>query len=47
MAEETQERKAVFGRCALLETVIPGGRWLVIEEMVKGAPIVPGTGDKL
>jgi hypothetical protein len=30
----------------LLETVIPSGRWLVIEEMVKGAAFVPGTGDK-
>jgi hypothetical protein len=35
--EETSERKAAFGRCALIETVIRGGRWLVMEEMVKGA----------
>lgn len=33
--EETPERKAAFGRCALVETNIRGGRWLVFEEMVK------------
>jgi len=36
-AEEPPERKAVFGRCALIETVISGAHWLVIEEQVKGA----------
>ncbi|KAL1643261.1 hypothetical protein SLS58_004932 [Diplodia intermedia] len=35
--EEPNERKAVFGRCALLETNISSGRWLVLEEQVKGA----------
>lgn len=35
--EETPERKAVFGRCALVETQIPRAPWLVIEEQVKGA----------
>ena len=35
--EEPVARKAVFGRCALLETIIPGGKWLVMEEQVKGA----------
>jgi len=29
--EESTARKAVFGRCALVETVIKGGRWLVVE----------------
>lgn len=35
--EETPERKAVFGRCALVETQIPRAPWLVVEEQVKGA----------
>ncbi|GME31017.1 hypothetical protein GTA08_BOTSDO02402 [Neofusicoccum parvum] len=35
--EEPNERKAVFGRCALLETNISGGKWLILEEQVKGA----------
>ena len=35
--EETPERKAAFGRCAVIETVIRTGRWLVMEELVKGA----------
>ncbi|KAK0631914.1 hypothetical protein B0T14DRAFT_559656 [Immersiella caudata] len=35
--EETPDRKAAFGRCAVIETVIRTGRWLVIEEIVKGA----------
>ena len=39
--EETPERKAVFGRCALIETTIRGGSWLVVEEMVKGAAPEP------
>ncbi|KAL8832897.1 MAG: hypothetical protein Q9170_004677 [Blastenia crenularia] len=42
--EEPPERKAVFGRCALLETDIRGGRWLVLEEMVKGAAPEPDMG---
>ncbi|KAI2626383.1 hypothetical protein GGS21DRAFT_530159 [Xylaria nigripes] len=35
--EETAERKSAFGRCAVVETVIKSGKWLVMEEMVKGA----------
>jgi len=35
--EETPERKAAFGRCAVIETIIRTGRWLVMEEIVKGA----------
>lgn len=42
--EEYPERKAAFGRCALVETIIPGGRWLVMEEMVKGAAPAPEEG---
>lgn len=42
--EEPAERKAAFGRCALVETVIRGGRWLVMEEMVKGAAPEPVEG---
>lgn len=42
--EETTERKAVFGRCALIETQIPGARWLVMEEQVKGASPGPEEG---
>ncbi|PVH72256.1 hypothetical protein DL98DRAFT_80402 [Cadophora sp. DSE1049] len=42
--EEPGERKAAFGRCALIETVIRGGRWLVMEEMVKGAAPAPEEG---
>ena len=30
--EEPAVRKAVFGRCALIETIISGARWLVLEE---------------
>lgn len=41
--EETLQRKAVFGRCALIETTF-GGAWLVIEEMVKGAAPEPEVG---
>ncbi len=39
--EETVDRKAVFGRCALIETSIAGGRWLIIEEKVKGTVATP------
>ncbi|KAI1433831.1 hypothetical protein GGR50DRAFT_665970 [Xylaria sp. CBS 124048] len=35
--EETAARKSAFGRCAVLETAIQSGKWLVMEEMVKGA----------
>ncbi|KAL8716991.1 MAG: hypothetical protein Q9225_005727 [Loekoesia sp. 1 TL-2023] len=42
--EEPPNRKAVFGRCALLETDIRGGKWLVLEEMVKGAAPEPEMG---
>ncbi|TVY38816.1 Morphogenesis-related protein [Lachnellula occidentalis] len=42
--EETPDRKAAFGRCALIETVIRSGRWLVMEEMVKGAAPEPELG---
>ncbi|GAB1727586.1 hypothetical protein NU195Hw_g4661t1 [Hortaea werneckii] len=36
-SEEPSNRKAVFGRCALIETSIMNGRWLIMEEQVKGA----------
>ncbi len=42
--EEPTERKGVFGRCALIETDIRGGKWLVLEEMVKGAAPEPEMG---
>ncbi|AEO66125.1 uncharacterized protein THITE_2113978 [Thermothielavioides terrestris NRRL 8126] len=42
--EETPERKAVFGRCAVIETIIRSGRWLVMEEIVKGAAPDPEQG---
>lgn len=42
--EEPSERKAAFGRCALIETIISSGRWLVMEEMVKGAAPEPEAG---
>ncbi|KAI9047820.1 hypothetical protein LZ554_008528 [Drepanopeziza brunnea f. sp. 'monogermtubi'] len=42
--EESVQRKAAFGRCALIETTIKGGRWLVMEEMVKGAAPEPEEG---
>ncbi len=42
--EEPTERKGVFGRCALIETDIRGGKWLVLEEMVKGAAPEPEVG---
>ena len=43
-SEEPVERKAVFGRCALIETRIGDGTWLIIEEMVKGAAPEPEEG---
>jgi hypothetical protein len=42
--EETVERKAAFGRCTLIETKIPGAKWLVMEEQVKGAAAGPEEG---
>lgn len=42
--EEPTFRKGAFGRCALIETVISGGRWLVMEEQVKGAAPEPEAG---
>ncbi|KAJ1327530.1 Msb1/Mug8 domain-containing protein [Microdochium nivale] len=42
--EETAERKSAFGRCAVIETVIRSGRWLVIEEIIKGAAAEPNEG---
>ncbi|KAL2270204.1 hypothetical protein VTJ83DRAFT_2388 [Remersonia thermophila] len=42
--EETPERKAAFGRCAVVETNIQVGRWLVMEEIVKGAAADPEEG---
>jgi len=42
--EETAERKAAFGRCTLIETKIPGAKWLVMEEQVKGASAGPEEG---
>ncbi|CRG88231.1 Meiotically up-regulated gene 8 protein [Talaromyces islandicus] len=42
--EEPISRKAVFGRCALLETTISGAKWLVLEEQVKGAAPEPEDG---
>ncbi|KAK1706015.1 hypothetical protein BDP67DRAFT_548229 [Colletotrichum lupini] len=42
--EETPERKSAFGRCAVIETTIKRGRWLVMEEMVAGAAPEPQEG---
>jgi hypothetical protein len=42
--EETPDRKAAFGRCAVIETVIRTGRWIVVEEIVKGAAPEPEAG---
>jgi hypothetical protein len=39
--EETLDRKKVFGRCALIETNIHNGKWLVLEEVIKGAAPEP------
>ncbi|KAF1842681.1 uncharacterized protein K460DRAFT_356509 [Cucurbitaria berberidis CBS 394.84] len=43
-SEETTDRKAAFGRCTLIETRIPGAKWLVMEEQVKGASPGPEEG---
>jgi hypothetical protein len=42
--EEPTSRKAVFGRCALIETIFTDGRWMVMEEQVKGAAPEPAQG---
>lgn len=42
--EETSERKAAFGRCAVIETTIKLARWLVMEEMVVGSAPEPDAG---
>ncbi|KAJ8110687.1 hypothetical protein ONZ43_g5812 [Nemania bipapillata] len=42
--EETAERKSAFGRCAVIETAVRSGKWLVMEEMVKGAAPEPDAG---
>ena len=42
--EETPDRKAAFGRCTIIETRIPGGKWLIMEEQVKGAAAGPEEG---
>jgi hypothetical protein len=42
--EETGERKAAFGRCAVIETLITEGRWLVMEEIIAGAAPEPQQG---
>lgn len=42
--EETAERKAAFGRCAVIETTIKLARWLVMEEMVLGSAPEPDAG---
>lgn len=44
--EEPNERKAVFGRCALVETTIRGN-WLIMEEQVKGASPDPMEGAQI
>jgi hypothetical protein len=45
--DEPAARKAVFGRCALLETVIRDTKWLVLEEQVKGAAPEPEAGAQI
>ncbi|KAJ5111338.1 hypothetical protein N7532_001873 [Penicillium argentinense] len=45
--DEPATRKAVFGRCALLETVIRETKWLVLEEQVKGAAPEPEAGAQI
>ncbi|KAI9835689.1 MAG: hypothetical protein M1819_001866 [Sarea resinae] len=42
--EEPTERKAVFGRCALIETSFSGSRWILLEEKVRGAAPAPDEG---
>ncbi|KAJ5623313.1 hypothetical protein N7490_011918 [Penicillium lividum] len=45
--DEPSTRKAVFGRCALLETVIRETKWLVLEEQIKGAAPEPEAGAQI
>lgn len=45
--DEPSTRKAVFGRCALVETVIRDTKWLVLEEQVKGAAPEPEAGAQI
>ncbi|OQD83360.1 hypothetical protein PENANT_c017G04781 [Penicillium antarcticum] len=45
--DEPSARKAVFGRCALLETVIRNTKWLILEEQVKGAAPEPEAGAQI
>lgn len=42
--EETSERKSAFGRCAVLETTVHDGAWLVMEEIIAGAAPEPQEG---
>ncbi|KHN96802.1 uncharacterized protein MAM_05358 [Metarhizium album ARSEF 1941] len=42
--EETSQRKSAFGRCAVIETKVAGGSWLVMEEMIAGAAPEPDKG---
>ncbi|KAF7546222.1 hypothetical protein G7Z17_g8590 [Cylindrodendrum hubeiense] len=42
--EEPAARKSAFGRCTIIETKIPTGRWLVMEEMIAGAAPEPEEG---
>lgn len=42
--EEPVARKAAFGRCALIETTLLGGQWMIMEEQVKGAAPEPAPG---
>lgn len=42
--EEPSGRKAVFGRCALIETGILTGRWILLEEQIKSAAPAPEEG---
>ncbi|OAA54462.1 hypothetical protein ISF_08390 [Cordyceps fumosorosea ARSEF 2679] len=42
--EETSERKAAFGRCAVVETTVHNGAWLVMEELIAGAAPDPQEG---
>ncbi|KAJ5909664.1 hypothetical protein N7504_004307 [Penicillium tannophilum] len=45
--DEPSSRKAVFGRCALLETVIRETKWLILEEQIKGAAPEPEAGAQI
>ncbi|OQE38263.1 hypothetical protein PENCOP_c008G03320 [Penicillium coprophilum] len=45
--DEPAARKAVFGRCALLETRIRDTKWLILEEQIKGAAPEPEAGAQI